>query len=403
MGIHVKGTDKKNFTPKHLIDVIKTKYEEQKRQRSVRKKLPRYQFSYAFDDQDVLADLLHIMILYAQNAPQLSNSEKRRISDFFEKFIPLFFDLSQDLVNSRTDDISRGTPDEDLEEVVEQHGRKRAPKKNDLRRGVLDKARNGTKSRDHKEDSASGSKESTPDVDSMGDDDTEQMEDNSATEVTNERWAALPGASTVPGSKPLNADEADLDADRQYKRDVYSLYSNSTLFVFMNIIQSLYQRLKTIKDSEHAAFAEGERILTAKPAKDIGIVEEREEMFKLAPGESYYQKTLSMIDDLIANDLEDSKYQEFLRNHYLQKGWQLYSIMDLLKHLCRLGATCSGPDTKEKTPDLLHQFYNDREAKETSYNTEINLRKQAEKYIKDGELFVIRWVRYSQFNPVKHD
>jgi len=98
-----------------------------------------------------------------------------------------------------------------------------------------------------------------------------------------------------------------------------------------------------------------------------------------------------LIEDFLANDLEEMKYQDFLRHYYLKKGWQLYTIMDLLKQLCRLGAVCSAPDAKEKTPDLLQQFYIDRESKETSYNAEINLRKQADKYIKDGELFLIKW------------
>jgi hypothetical protein len=66
--------------------------------------------------------------------------------------------------------------------------------------------------------------------------------------------------------------------------------------------------------------------------------------------------------------------------------------MDLLKSLCRQGVICSSNDAKERTPDLLEQFYHDKELKEGSFNIEINLRKQADKYIKDGEVFVIRWV-----------
>jgi paired amphipathic helix protein Sin3a len=401
MGIHIKAADKKNFTPKHLIDGIKTKYEEQRRLRSARKAVPRHQFSYNFDDQEVLGDVLHVMILYVQHSSQHNTNERRRISEFFERFIPLFFDLSPELVARSIDDISRGTPDEDGEEggpfELPNGSKSKRPngKKNDLRRGVLDKGRNGTKGRDHKEDSASASKESTPDVDSLGDEDPEPVEDNTATEVTNERWAAIPGAIAVQGSMPLNADELELKADRQFKRDSYSLYSNTTIFVFLSIVQALYQRFEDIKNSEDDAIEEGRRVKTNKPARDIGIPEPRDEYFGLADGESYYQKSLSLIDDLIENELEDVKYQEFLRHYYLKKGWELYSVTDLLKHLCRLGATCSGPDTKEKTPDLLQQYYVDREMKDTSYNTEINLRKQAEKYIKDGELFVLRWVRIS--------
>lgn len=400
MGIHVKAADKKNFTPKHLIDAIKTKYEEQRRQRQERKVIPRHQFGYEFDDAEVIGDVLHVMVLYVQNSNHHNANERRRISDFFERFIPLFFDLSQEIVDRAIDSITQSTSNEDDEELapleLPNGNKSKRPngRKNDLRRGVLDKARNGTKGRDQKEDSASGSKESTPDVESLGDEDQEPSEDNIATEVTNERWAAIPGAVAVNGTSPLSAEELELRADRQFTRDSYSLYSNTTIFVFMSIFQSLYQRFKDIKNAESDAIEEGRRVRMKKPAQDIGISEPRDEYFGgLVDGETYYSKALSLVEDLIEGDLEDVKYQEFLRHYYLKEGWKLYSVTDLLKHLCRLGATCSGPDTKEKTPELLNQYYHDREQKETTYNTEINLRKQAEKYIKEGELFALRWVR----------
>jgi len=402
MGIHVKQADKKNFTPKHLVDSIKTKHEEQRRQRITRGKLPKYQFSYNFEDQEVIADVLRFMILFALNSGQHNNNERRRISEFFEKFITIFFDISDDLVANRTGDIDRGTPEEEVEDVTPTelpNGRGRRPlngKKNDLRRGVLDKGRNGTRGRDQKEDSATGSKESTPDVDSVGEEDAETAEDHTVTEVTNERWAAVPGAIAVQGTKPLNAEELELNADKPFKREAYSLFCNQTIYVFVNIFQALYQRFKDIKDSEDDAISEGNRARTAKPAREIGLIDDKNDYFGLADGESYYQKTLGLVEDFLTSDLDELKYQDFLRHYYLKKGWQLYTITDLLKQLCRLGATCSAPDTKEKTPDLLQQFYNDRESKETSYNAEINLRKQADKYIKDGELFLIRWVCISK-------
>ncbi|ESZ98162.1 hypothetical protein SBOR_1465 [Sclerotinia borealis F-4128] len=399
MGIHVKQSDKKHFAAKHLVDSIKTKHEEQRRLRSSRGPTPKFQYSYQFSDQEVVGQLLHIMIVYACNANQHSSSERRRISDFFEKFVSTFFDLPDDFVARHTAGIDRGTPDDEYEDIAPaelSNGRGRRPvngKKADLRRGVLDRGRNGTRGRGPKDDSTTGSKESTPDVDSNIDEEVgEVTDDRVMTEVTNERWAAIPGAVAVQGTRPLESDDLEMKADQPFQRDWYNLYCNQTIFVFFSVFQTLYQRFKDIKDAETSAKAEMERAKSCKPAKQIGLLSDRNDYFtSLEDGEFCYSRVLLLVEDYIKGEVEDTKYQEYLRHYYLQTGWKIYTVTDLLKSLCRLGSLCSSLDSKEKTPDLIDQFVRNRESKETSYNIEINLRKQADKYIKDSELFLIRW------------
>ncbi|KAK6612458.1 histone deacetylase interacting protein [Botrytis cinerea] len=375
MGIHVKQADKKHFAAKHLVDSIKTKHEEQRRLRSSRGPTPKYQYSYQFADQEVICQLLHIMIVYACNASQHSSSERRRISDFFEKFVSTFFDLPEDLVTLHTADIDRGTPDDDYEDIAPtelSNGRGRRPvngKKADLRRGVLDKGRNGTRGRGQKEDSATGSKESTPDVDSNMDEEVnEAADDRAITEVTNERWAAVPGAVAVQGTKPLESDDLEMKADQPFQRDWYNLYCNQTIFVFFSVFQTLYQRLKDIKDAESSARAEMERAKSGKPAKQIGLLSDRSDDFtSIEDGESCFSKVLSIVEKFIKGEYDDTKYQDYLRRYYLQTGWKIYTITDLLKTLCRLGSTCSSPDAKEKTPDLIEQFFAQQRVKRNIY------------------------------------
>jgi paired amphipathic helix protein Sin3a len=401
MGLHVKSADKKNFAMKHLIDSIKTKHEEQRRQRTTKVKGMPSQFVYEFSDRSVIVDVLRLMIFYINNSSQHNSAERRRISEFFEKFITVFFDLPEELVADRTNDIARETPDDDLDDATPSelpNGRGRRAnnvKRTDLRRGVLDRARNGTRGRSAKEDSATGSKESTPDVDSVGEDDAgDATEDQATSEVTNDRWLALPGAAAVQGTRPLDAADLELIADQPFKRDFYSLFCNSTIYVFFSIFQTLYRRFKEIKESEDEAIAEGKRAKVPKPAKEIGLLDDQVDYYAPAGPEGYYGRTLTMVEDFILGDLEEARFQDFLRHYYLKKGWQLYTVVDLLKSLSRQAIICSSNDSKERTPDLIEQFYHDKESKETSFNAEINLRKQADKYIKDGELFVIRWVRF---------
>jgi paired amphipathic helix protein Sin3a len=405
MGIQVKQLDKKNFAAKHLVDAIKTKHEEQRRQRSTKGRALRYQFSYDFSDREVITDLLRFMVLYASNASQHNSLERRRISDFFEKFVSTFFDISDDLINECTRDIDRGTPDDDFDETTPSElpngsgGRGRRAgnaKKSDLRRGVLDKARNGTRGRGQKQESTTGSKESTPDVDSVADDEGDAA-DEAITEVTNERWAAHPVAAEAHQNHDV--EDLELKADQPFKREWYKLYGNQTIFVFFSIFQTLYRRLKEMKDNEAEAREEGIRASQPKPARDIGLINDNDEYLLPSPGETYYSQTLRLIEDYVNGEIEEGPYQNWLRRFYLKKGWQIYTILDLLKSLCRQGAICSSSEKKETTTDLIEQFYRNRASEETSFNTEINMRKQADKYVKDGELFLIQWVSCSNYFP----
>jgi len=150
--------------------------------------------------------------------------------------------------------------------------------------------------------------------------------------------------------------------------------------------------LKEMKDNEAGAREEGIRAAQPKPARDIGLLNDNDDYPPLSPGETYYSQTLRLIEDYINGEVEENPYQNWLRRFYLKKGWQIYTILDLLKSLCRQGAICSSSEKKETTTDLIEQFYRNRASEETSFNAEINMRKQADKYVKDGELFLIQWV-----------
>lgn len=403
MGIHVKGSDKKLFSSKNITDAIKLKHEEQRRQRSLESKVkvPRYQFSYDFKDDSVLVDAVRLAVLYVTNAGQHSGQERERISHFLERFIPLFFDLSLDSVQNRVRDISRGSPEDDVEEppaeLTNGRGRRANGKKSDLLRGILDRSRNGTKGRSQKDDSAaSGSKESTPDNGSAIDDEVdaaEVPEDQGVLEVTNERWTTIvPGATAMEGTEPLGTDDLELKADQPFQRECYSLYCNQTILVFFSLFQILYSRLKAIKDCEQDVVEEVRRSRAKKPAKEIGLIDDKNEFISEDYSGDYYSRALFVIEEFLIGDMDETRYQDFFRRYYLTRGWTLYTIQELLKSLCRSAALCSGSDSKDKSPEILELFIEDREKEQITFNTEISLRKQVEKYIKDTETFVIRWV-----------
>lgn len=406
-GLSIKQNDKRNLSAKHLIDTIKTRHEEQKRDRVGKTSSPRYQFLWSFDDKEVLLDLLRFMYLYALNSGQHGATEKDRILDFFENFIPQFFDLPEDRVQDKLANIDRDSGDEDAEELPPAeltNGRSGRGKgrKSDLLRGVLDPGRNGSKTRNQKEGSAaSGSKETTPDVTSGNEEEMpDAPEDGVARDQgSNDRWLAnVPMPTVVSGPSSLLDDNGELRADGLFPRHSYNFYSNQTIYVFFSVLHTLYKRLKDVKESTDSVKEEITREQMDKPAKKLGLIHDDYGYFKDEKGnylaeDEFWPRTVELIEAyIIGENVDENLFQDILRHYYLKHGWTLYTIQDLLKTLCRLALTCNNGDAKEKTSELVKQFLIHRQSGETSYQAEISARKFAEKCIKDGDMFVIRWV-----------
>ncbi|KAI0869958.1 hypothetical protein GGS24DRAFT_477105 [Hypoxylon argillaceum] len=398
MGIQVKQNDKRSLSAKHLVDVIKTKHEEQRRLRSTKDQVSRFQFAYDLGDEDVLLYLVRFMVLFGMHNGHHSTAEKERIVDFFESFIPQFFELPEDKVQERLNDIDRDSGEEDAEDQLPAeltNGRsRRNGKRSDLLRGVLDPGRNTTKPRARKEESAaSGSKETTPDVGSANEEEmVDAPEDQAPSDLSNERWLpTIPRATVVKGDTSLLDADGELKADGFFPRPWYNFFCNQTIYVFFSIFQTLYRRLKEVKESRDSVLTAITRLKSKKPAKELGITVNEMNYFDENDPASFWPKTVELIEDYITGEIDETRYQEVFRHYYLKKGWKLYTILDLLKTLCRLSLTCTSSDAKEKTPDLIQQFLNSRQQEETSYQTEISARKFAEKCIKDGDMFVICW------------
>ncbi|KJZ76973.1 hypothetical protein HIM_03850 [Hirsutella minnesotensis 3608] len=399
MGILVKSNDKRNLTAKHLIDVIKTKHEEQRRERVLKGRAPRYQLVWDFSDKDLILDLLRLVMMYPLHSGQHSAQEKERLLEFFETFVSTFFDLNEDAVQERVPKIPPDSAEEEIEDATPaelSNGRsKRNGRRGDLLRGVLDPGRNGSKPRSQKEGSqASGSKETTPDVGSANEEEMpDAIDDAAATEVSNERWMpTVPKPVVVDGDNSLIDADGELKADGFFRRPWYNFFANQTIFVFFSIFQTVYNRLLEVKRSKDIVAREVDRLSRPKPARDIGFADTIMDYFDVTDGpDRFWPKTMDLIEEYIAGEVEEARYQEVLRHYYLRSGWKLYTIQDQLKTLCRLALTCSSNDAKEKTPDLIHQYFLSREKEETSYQTEISARKFAEKCVKDGDIFVICW------------
>ncbi len=231
-------------------------------------------------------------------------------------------------------------------------------------------------------------------------------EESAVPEVSNGRWLpTVPGPIIVEKSKggrggsDLVDVDGELKADAPFQRSWYNFYCNQNIYVFFTVFQTLYKRLEDVKLSTDSVLEEMERESAEKPAKILGLVHDGLHFFDdSADTASFWPKTTELIEDFINGEVDENRFQDVLRHYYLQKGWKLYTIMDLLKTLCRIALSCNNPDAKgEKTKELVKAYLDSRQQTETSFQNEISARKFAEKCIKDGEMFVIGWVCFPPF------
>ena len=398
MGIHVKTVDKKQLTAKHLLDAIKTKHEEQRRIRITKGSAPRYQYMFKFDDQEIILAFLRLLVVYITQSGQYSTTEKDRLIEFFESFIHQFFGISEDEIQKRIADIPRDDLEEDPEDQVPpelSNKSRRNGKKSDLRRGVLDPSRNSSKVHGQEDSVGSASKETTPDVASGNEEDMpDASEDPTGMDTANDRWLPIvPRATIFEGENPLPGSEIELKADQAFPRKWYNCFCNQTLYLFFYYLNLICSRLHNIKQDKESVFKEMGRSRAHKPAKDLGVPYTQSTYFQDDDPETFWPRTVALMESFLNNDTEEPVFQDILRHYYLQTGWAVYNIQDLFKALCRHAMTCASTDTKDKTPDLLNYFLHSLQSDETSYQAEIANRKFAEKCIKDGDMFAICWVR----------
>ena len=383
-GITIKANDKKTWGQKTLVAEIQTKYKEQFNKRiSPTAPLPDYQFIFSFADLGIVMDACRLLAISLEHSTMVSIHDREKVDGFIKSFIPLFFGMSAKEVDERLSNISRRTPEEDNEEFPSALGdgpsvrtRRSNNKKEDdnLLRDVLKRGKTTKGSRKDKEGSVvSGSKESTPEVGSAADEDI-TMEGTTTSTTNNgessgkddliETWIKSPGPQRpgmAPGT-PMDPDEPSLPR----KRTVYTLFCNNTIYVFLRTFQILCGRLQDIKDCETEVAQDIQNRKGAQVARDLGILISTPETYfrDTSSTANYYRQVVEHCEAFVQNDLDGPTFEEGLRQVYVKKGWQLYTIDKLLAAILKLMQAIVSSDNKEKNADILLLFQKDRQRKE---------------------------------------
>ncbi|KAG8624101.1 hypothetical protein KVT40_009077 [Elsinoe batatas] len=387
--VNAKQADKRQFQTKTLLGEIQTKYEEQKKQRVQGASLAQVtkpQMTFAIEDMDVVADACCLVLTYAEHQ---HSTEAPRFASFIREFVPMFFSIDPEWFNHQMKlKLGEESGDEIMSDYDGSAGPKRKiGKKDDLRRGVLDRA--------NKNGRADGSgtpfsRASTPDHASRADEEMSEAAEVSAedgADAVNDTWADYPAGLNKYRNKEINLNEP-------YKRNDYNLYGNTSIYCFIRMFVILYERLSKLKESEAEVQDAVKRAMMSKAAIDLGLVEKQPTDFfsDVSPSANYYRQMLGMFDDLIRNnDIDQPHIEETLRRYYLQSGWQLYSVDKLLSALVRFVIGIMASDSRDKSWEILQAFKKDRVKDETTYYDEMNYRKTVERYIKDGDTYKINF------------
>ncbi|KAF2459835.1 hypothetical protein BDY21DRAFT_336623 [Lineolata rhizophorae] len=388
-----KGNDKRQYQTKTLQNEIQVKFEEQRRQREIQNKdTPRYQYEFGFDDVDVLFDASQLVLSFAES---VYATDHPRLYSFIKEFVPLFFGLDPVKFDQRLSKSNSGSPqpedDEDTAMAEDgsspRSGNKTNGRKNNLLRGVLDRSRSGKQGK--KEESvASGSRGSTPDIASAIDEDitagAESPAGSTAQNDSQGRWLEHPNGGNL-------FNKHDIAPNEPFRRDDYHMYANLPIYCFLRMFVMLYERLYNLKRNEANVHEAVRRALDHKPAHDLKMMDKTPYDFfsDVSPSANYYQQVLVMFQEQIRGEIDLVHIEETLRRFYLQTGWQLHSFDKLLGALSRFALAMIGSEARDKSWEIYQLFKKDRAREQTTHQDELQFRKQAEKYAKDGDIYRI--------------
>ncbi|KAE9983762.1 hypothetical protein EG327_005386 [Venturia inaequalis] len=381
-GVATRVGDKRQFWPKQLVNEVTVKYMEGKRKREVSSApIPTYQFKYNIPDKEVLLDAARLLTTYVD---QNLSTEYAKLEQFIKEFLATFFFLDlADFGQHGTQTTGSPAVDMDAPSPGTEDGRTHKSKQHNLYRSALDRGRS---TRRENEGSASESRGTSPAAQSVLDEEMADALPSPAPQDLSERvtWFTHPMDENLLDGK-------NVKPDQKFQRTRYAMYGNGSIYCFIRLFCILYERLAAIKADEADARLIVKRAMQHKPATELGWIERKpSDFFKdLSPSASLYSQMLGLFEQLIRGDIEITFLEEALRRYYLQDGWQLYSLDKLLGSAARFAVTMLQPDAKEKTAELLSLYKKDRaRGKETSYEEDMNYRRQADKHFKtEGETF----------------
>lgn len=390
--------DKRQFQTKVLQAEIAVKHEGMRRQElAIPGAMKAPQMEFQLHDLSVIVDTTMLVLTHVDFS---LSTDQPRLAPFIKEFVITLFGLDAERFNEElrtklrgdfvvddvADEVSSGADDSASVQSRKPNGRGA-----NLLRTALHQQSKGSRlgNKERADSNASASRASTPEAASVvADDDIAvdplaDKEDGSDKSVN--QWLDHPVGRTNQGR--------NVDPNEPQKRDVYRFWANSTVYCFVRMFVTLYERLCKLKLAEEVAGAIINNAKKEKPAMELGIIDRvPSDFFNLDSSETFYDQMLRKFGDVLKQDAEFSDVEDALRRFYLQSGYPLYAFEKIVAAISRYGTMIVNGDSKERSFEIWQQFRKDRARETVTALQQAEYRKAVEKMVKDQELYRIDWI-----------
>ncbi|KAL1683779.1 hypothetical protein EV122DRAFT_257431 [Schizophyllum commune] len=423
MGPAFKNNDKKNITQKHfvgeIIDARKAQVKglEEQISKGKEKAVPvcsrgsiGVQLEYQFEDTAVLQDSLKLVYSFLDHSPgQYNLHERRAIEKFLRAFIPVLCGFNAQEFNAACGPFDAYEDEHEMNGHGEHHGRSgrrstgshtshQGVPPGDLRRRLIRAAQEREEEMNGAAASPSHSRASSPAPSASkaaGQEDEVRLPDV---------WIRDPTTMN-----PVDNIAYGADVDRPF-------FANTTFYLLLRLLQELYARLLTSKQTSRRHAAENFKSLLANPvAVQLGLDEPNGPPALLAQTrealaergisderDMMYMYLLDAAEKSFSNDkrtqdkdsLDNATFEEHMRWFFGFKAYQLFTLDKLIAALIKQVQTVVQDHRCQELWSLLQSV---QSSERISIQDTIRYRREAELHVsQDDHLYRIRWVRATQ-------
>lgn len=366
LGLSFKNIDKKLLTNKQLVSELSTIKQEQNNKlvhplmtRQKREIITKY------DDFSIFMDILKLVHTNIKRNQLYSQNDKDRMETFMKSFLIKFFFLDSNYIDEELK--NRGIVNDHEAEQIEGHvgehvgsnmtlstlsQTKKRPREYDLLKNVL------RKNKRKKIDQQAQPVEETV---------LEEEPTSEEAQKAQSNWIS---------------DEV-VEDNQSEKRDEFNFFVNTQIYVFYRHLDTLYKRLLEIKKMSPEVNKEIKSRVDTKFAVDLGLLDHHlEDMGVAIKGDDSYGEALELCVKLIDSKIEQSTFEESLRNGFRNKAFKLFTIDRVIQNLMK---HCHTIVSDSKCSEILMLMEKDRNHLTTSIKDQILYRVQVRSFMNPDE------------------
>ena len=389
LGLSFKNVDKKLLTNKQLVSEIATIKQEQ-----INKKLhplmtrPKEELVTKYSDFSIFLDVLKLVNTNLKHNQVYSQNDKDKMENFMRSFLIKFFFMDPKFIeeglkmrgiahveeNEADEDSSKEESNNKLNIPTLSQTKKR-PRDYDLLKDVL---RKNKRKKNEQLQQELHSQASNGD-DANGDDEpiSEELQKSSSSWISNEI----------------------IDSKESKLRDEFNMFVNTQIYVFYRHLDTLYKRLLGIKELAPEADKEIKSRVPTRFAQDLGLLDHHLDDLGISiKGDDSYAEALELCVKLIDNKIEQSAFEESLRNGFRNRAFKLFTvdrvIQSLMKH-------CHTIVSDSKCSEILLLMEKDRNQKTTTAKDQILYRVQVRSFMNQEEnMFKIMYNKFDSTTTI---